>query len=331
MFIPRNFSKNENLLFLLLFAFSRGTWDQSCIGHCFFKPNCYLRHSRGRGGVLCLCPQSLVTFTHRPTTADRCSQCSQTFGKPSQSCSPETRLCCVILSGQVTKGWTQRCVRRHQTYMGRISRSLYTNWFIEGWIKPRGELLCCCEGKFLRGFWDKLVAAHLYLFHSWPTPHRSELHRWQDTEWIPARSHQSHCVSGSGSSSPHLPRWLSGPVDGNPWIHRPPHPAPCHPLRHTPTPMCSGLRAKPQRQASSLAQLAWPRSAGFAIIILGHLIQMERMHVSSSTKANEPHQEGPTGLLLASFPLNDLLTTHFNVIVGQGGVLHTLKMSPPPF
>lgn len=54
-------------------------------------------------GGLCLCPQSLVTFTHRPTTADRCSQCSQTFGNPSQSCSPETRLCCVILSSQVTK------------------------------------------------------------------------------------------------------------------------------------------------------------------------------------------------------------------------------------
>lgn len=39
----------------------------------------------------------------------------------------------------------------------------------------------------------------------------------------------------------------------------------------TQRPMCSGLRAKPQRQASSMAQLAWPRSAGFAIIILGHL------------------------------------------------------------
>lgn len=103
MFIPRNFSKSNNLLFLLLFAFSLGTWDQSCIGHFFvssFKPNCYLHHS---WGGLCLCPQSLVTFTHRPTTADRCSQCSQTFGNPSQSCSPETRLCCVILSSQVTK------------------------------------------------------------------------------------------------------------------------------------------------------------------------------------------------------------------------------------
>lgn len=33
------------------------------------------------------------------------------------------------------------------------------------------------------------------------------------------------------------------------------------------------------------------------------------MPISSSAKANERRQAGPTGLLRAKFPLNDLLTT----------------------
>eukprot|EP00064_Thunnus_orientalis_P008072 superscaffoldBa00000939_g8094 len=71
---------------------------------------------------------------------------------------------------------------------------------------------------------------------------------------------------------------VSGLVGGNPCTH---------PIRHNLTPMCSGLRAKPQRQASSLAQLAWPQSAGFAIIILGHLI-----HIGNRANARQLFKQG---------------------------------------
>lgn len=51
------------------------------------------------------------------------------------------------------------------------------------------------------------------------------------------------------------------------------------------------------------------------------------MPVSSSTKANETRQAGLTAFLLAKFPLNDPYTTGLIIIVRQGGILHTMKMS----
>lgn len=111
------------------------------------------------------------------------------------------------------------------------------------------------------------------------------------------------------------PRWAGD----NPYIY---------PLRRSPTPMCSGLRAKPRRRASSLAQLAWPRSSGFALIILGHLIQTEWL-------TNEAHQTSPIGLPLAKFPLNDLLATGFTIVVRQSEILQLLPAGIegvlPPF
>lgn len=92
--------------------------------------------------------------------------------------------------------------------------------------------------------------------------------------------------------------------------------------------MCSGLRAKPRRRASSLAQLAWPRSSGFALIILGHLIQTEWL-------TNEAHQTSPIGLPLAKLPLNDLLATGFTIVVRQSEILPLLPAGIegvlPPF
>lgn len=273
-------------------------------------------------GGLCLCPQSLVTFTHRPTTADRCSQCSQTFGNPSQSCSPETRLCCVILSSQVTKvgpsnvsptpdiHGTDQQITLHKSMYRRMNKT------------RRGAALL---------LWGQIPVRVLGQAGGCPSVSVS-LSAHPASLW--AASLARHGVDPSQKPSKPLRKWIRILLSPSTMMTERPgrwQSLNSPPPRHTPTPMCSGLSAKPQRQASSLAQLAWPRSAGFAIIILGHLIQTERMRVSSSTKTSEPHQDGPTGLLLASFPLNDLLTAHSNVIVGQGGVLHTMRMSSPPF
>lgn len=99
MSIPRTLIKLTYIY--LLCGFSLGPWNQSCTGHLMFHMKLC-----GWGCDVCVClwvahplpphPQCLVTFAC-PTTEG----CSHTFGNPSWSCSPESRLCCVILSGQV--------------------------------------------------------------------------------------------------------------------------------------------------------------------------------------------------------------------------------------
>lgn len=66
-----------------------------------------------------------------------------------------------------------------------------------------------------------------------------------------------------------------------------------------------------------MAQLAWPRSAGFAIIILGHLF-----YVGDGVDIRQ--------LLIqpVSFWLNFPLTNGFKVIIRQGTILHTVETSP---
>lgn len=100
-----------------------------------------------------------------------------------------------------------------------------------------GEPLCCWEGKFLWGI--------------------------RTSRWL------SVCIS--------FTRAVLSCITGITWSEsrpqardRPGGQQSLHPTR--PPPMCSGLHAKPQRQASSLAQLERPRTARFAIIISGHLI-----------------------------------------------------------
>lgn len=195
-----------------------------------------------------------------------------------------------------SKGWTRRYVHLHHTWHRTDQQITLHNLLYWRMNKMLGGGGCfaaaranSCEG-FRTSWWlsvcisftlcppCRLWAALLARHGVDPGQKPSEpLHNWIRVFLSPTR-------------------WVSGLVGDNLYIYQ---------LLHGPTPMCSGLSAKPQRQASSLAQLAWPRSSGFAIIILGHLIQTEWTTVSSST--NEAHQASPTGLLLARCPLNELL------------------------
>lgn len=95
--------------------------------------------------------------------------------------------------------------------------------------RTQGKLLCCCEGKFLRGFktsWWLSVCISFTLGPPCPP-------RWQDVAWISARSHKSRCITGSGPSSPRhvewAARWASIPAP----TRTPPAPPPTDTARHS--------------------------------------------------------------------------------------------------
>lgn len=162
--------------------------------------------------------QSLVTFAHQPSTAERCSQCSQTFGNPSQSCSPETRLCCVILSGHVTKGDAAMRPPTPDVH-GKDQQITLHDLLYWRMNKNPGELLCCCEGKFLWGFrtsWWLSVCISFTL--SPPCP-----------SWAASLARHGMDPSKKPSEPPHKwirivlspPCWVSGLV-GRQSLHPPP-------------------------------------------------------------------------------------------------------------
>lgn len=127
----------------------------------------------------------LVTFAGQPTTSEWSSQCSRTFGNPSQSCWPETCLCFVILSSKVTKVEAAGHRLRVDFHSRKISGSFYTTRCIEGWIKTQGSCFAAARANSC----EVLGQAGGCLSVSLSLPARPELHHWQDTEWIPARSH----------------------------------------------------------------------------------------------------------------------------------------------
>lgn len=115
IYIPRYISKSNNLLFpwpmktvmrwpfvcqflqiKLLFACYRGLC--LCLSDHQLHPHHHHHHYHHHQARRASSPSLIDLQQQKDAHSAR-----KTFGNPSQSCSPETRLCCVILSGQVTK------------------------------------------------------------------------------------------------------------------------------------------------------------------------------------------------------------------------------------
>lgn len=147
------------------------------------------------------------------------------------------------------------------------------------------------------------MAVCLYLFRSRPTLPRPELHRWQGMEWIPARSHQTHCIIGSGSFLPAAPPYMFSERPGGRQSLHPPHPP--QPNAHVLGPPCQASAPGLITGPAGMAPISW--------ICYNHLrsshSHWEQSECPSALQARPLNLTRVHLVLLDTFPLSDLLIT----------------------